>query len=42
MTGTMIESKDLKQLFEGVPEEDLGLIKNALKRFLSKVYEEGK
>ena len=37
----MIEGKDLKQLFEGVPEEDLKLIKNTLARFFYKVHEEG-
>jgi hypothetical protein len=37
----MIEGKDLKQLFEGVPEKDLKLIKNTLARFFYKVHEEG-
>ena len=38
----MIEGKDLKQLLEGAPEGARESIKNALERFLSKVYEEGK
>jgi hypothetical protein len=37
----MIEGKDLKQLFEGVPEGALESIKNTLARFFYKVHEEG-
>jgi hypothetical protein len=37
MGGTMIEGKDLKQLFEGARES----IKNALGRVLSKLKENG-
>jgi hypothetical protein len=41
MRGRTMKSKDLKQLFKGVPEEDLKLIKNTLARFFYKVHEEG-